>query len=201
MKWLIILFSVFLIGNCVSRCEEGQVNINTATLEELDLLVGIGPAYAKDIMNSRPYSSVDDLIRARNIGEARLAKIKSQGLACVDSGVQKQETIKQEVALILQDVTIEDIKEDPIVPITSNVIKPIPEENEPQQRISTPEIESIINLDSPIKNTKEKVIYESKNEKIRKYALYAFLVFALVIFAFLLLEKNGRKEDYSADDY
>jgi len=61
-----------------------MVDINTASLAQLDTLVGIGPVYAQRIIDGRPYSSVDDLIRVNGIGEKTLQKIKDQGLACVN---------------------------------------------------------------------------------------------------------------------
>lgn len=63
-----------------------HIDINTATLEQLDELTGIGPKYAQAIIDNRPYTSVDDLIKVKGIGEKTLQKIKDQGLACVDCG-------------------------------------------------------------------------------------------------------------------
>lgn len=52
------------------------VNLNTATLEELDTLPGVGPKTAQLIVDGRPYATVDDLLRVKGIGPATLAKIK-----------------------------------------------------------------------------------------------------------------------------
>ncbi len=52
------------------------VNINTATLDELDTLPGVGPKTAQLIVDGRPYATVDDLLRVKGIGPATLAKIK-----------------------------------------------------------------------------------------------------------------------------
>ena len=78
--FFILLFSIFSFS--VSATD--KIDINTATLEQLDELTGIGPKYAKAIMDGRPFSSVDDLTRVKGIGEKTLQKIKDQGLACVD---------------------------------------------------------------------------------------------------------------------
>jgi len=43
------------------------VNINTATIEQLETLPGIGPARARLIIEHRTYSSVDDLKRVKGI--------------------------------------------------------------------------------------------------------------------------------------
>lgn len=59
------------------------IDINTAPASELEKLVGVGPTIAQRIIEARPFSSVDDLIRVKGIGEKTLQKIKEQGLACV----------------------------------------------------------------------------------------------------------------------
>lgn len=66
-----------------SGCEPGQVNINTASIGELQSIYQIGPARAEQIVELRPFSSVDDLIRVNGIGEGHLGGIKAQGVACV----------------------------------------------------------------------------------------------------------------------
>ena len=64
-------------------CREGQIDVNSASREELDRIMHIGGERAGQILRLRPFSSVDDLIRVRGIGPVRLSDIKAQGLACV----------------------------------------------------------------------------------------------------------------------
>jgi competence protein ComEA len=54
----------------VTRHEKGslRINVNTATIEELETLPGIGPARARLIVTNRPYQSVDDLAKLQGIG-------------------------------------------------------------------------------------------------------------------------------------
>ncbi len=60
------------------------VNINTASVDELQAIIHIGPARAEAMIGLRPFSSVNAMERISGIGPARLADIKSQGLACVN---------------------------------------------------------------------------------------------------------------------
>lgn len=56
------------------------ININTATNERLQELPGVGPTYAERIINWReengPFTSKDQLMEIKGIGDKRLARIK-----------------------------------------------------------------------------------------------------------------------------
>jgi competence protein ComEA len=57
-----------------------KVNLNTATLEQLDTLPGVGPVTAQAILTWREsngrFSSVDDLLDVKGIGDATLAELR-----------------------------------------------------------------------------------------------------------------------------
>lgn len=59
----------------------GFININTATLDQLDTLPGIGPAIAQRIVDYREkiggFKSIEEITQVSGIGEATFAKIKA----------------------------------------------------------------------------------------------------------------------------
>lgn len=66
-------------------CRPDQVDINRAAVSDLDKIIHIGSARAAQLITLRPFSSVDDMVRIKGIGPARLRDIKEQGLACVSN--------------------------------------------------------------------------------------------------------------------
>jgi len=102
MKKVLFLFLLILVACPVFVLAE-QIDINSATLSQLDELTGIGPTYAQRIIDNRPYSSVDGLLRVKGIGSGTLQKIKNQGFACVNCiTTQTNQTMQQSTQPIAQ---------------------------------------------------------------------------------------------------
>lgn len=52
------------------------INVNTASIEQLQNIPEVGPAIAKDIVAGRPYTTPEDLKRVRGIGDKTFEKMK-----------------------------------------------------------------------------------------------------------------------------
>ncbi|PYZ92134.1 MBL fold metallo-hydrolase [Salipaludibacillus keqinensis] len=59
------------------------IDINSATIDELQEIIHIGPARAEEMLDLRPFSSVDDMTRINGIAAKTLEDIKSEGNACI----------------------------------------------------------------------------------------------------------------------
>ena len=84
-RWITLaLVLAFILSPCVLMAQKtdntAKVNINTATVEVLQTLPGIGPTIAQRIVEYRqthgPFQKVEDLLNVKGIGEKKLEKIK-----------------------------------------------------------------------------------------------------------------------------
>ena len=81
-----MLLAATLAGTALAAPGSGsQVNINTATVQELQLLPRVGPALAQRIVDFRtangPFKAPEELTRVKGIGEksfARLAAVRER---------------------------------------------------------------------------------------------------------------------------
>lgn len=70
--------SSVLSANALSGSKSGLININSAGAEELESLSGIGQTYAQNIIEGRPYSSVEELVGRKIIPQKTFDKIKDK---------------------------------------------------------------------------------------------------------------------------
>ena len=164
MKFLILfLLVISFVG------AESCIDINSASLSELDELVGIGPVYAGRIVDARPFDSVDDLVKVSGIGEKTLEKIKSQGFVCIvdDLEVDEEKDLGGNLELDEEIVDVVEIMPDVIL---------LEEKSE------------IISLNDNV-NLENELIYVSKNGKIIDWLPHGFALFLIFIIVILVWER------------
>ena len=78
-----------------------KVDINTAPIEDLIKIKYIGEKRAQELINLRPFCSLDELTKIRGIGEKTLIAIKEQGIAWVDPNYcqQKNQVIQNNIVV------------------------------------------------------------------------------------------------------
>lgn len=57
---------------------ESQININTASLSQLDKLPGIGPVTGQKIIDNRPYQDIQELLNKKIVGQKVFEQIKER---------------------------------------------------------------------------------------------------------------------------
>jgi competence protein ComEA len=81
LAWLIALaIGASALSAFAETSLSGVVNLNTATVEELQLLPGIGESRARAVIEERKrrggFQKVEDLLEVKGIGEAGLARLR-----------------------------------------------------------------------------------------------------------------------------
>lgn len=98
-KLLVALFAFFAFSGIALAA----VDINSATVEQLDGLKGVGPAKAQAIIEYRtkngPFKSVDDLEKVKGFGKKTVDGLRAEvtaGGGAVPSKAEKKESKKAE---------------------------------------------------------------------------------------------------------
>lgn len=188
-KLFFVLFFILLLANVSAECNETQIDINSASAQELDNITYVGNATALKIIASRPFSSIDDLLNVSGIGPAKLEKIKQQGLACVDAEESSQqetnnsETLQEE----LENETIEEIKE-------TKKVENIPRENDTENNASAEELSpiSLNSIDSKSIKSEENTEFSGKN-----LAFFGVIAFCVIFGALFLIKKQKYKNEFN----
>jgi competence ComEA-like helix-hairpin-helix protein len=187
----ILALILFLFSNASAECNETQIDINTANLTELDEITQIGPAKAQAIIDSRPFSSVDDLIKVSGIGNKTLDKIKAEGLACVREEAESEETESNE------EESTSNISE------TNSSIDTTEETETSSSTAKTKATEPVSNLENepaeeavikPISLNAQNIKSENNNENLGKnLPLYGIGSFCVLFGALFFLKFARRK--------
>jgi competence protein ComEA len=64
-----------------TSAKKEPLDINSASAEDLKTIPGIGDAYAKKIVDGRPYKRKDELVQKKVVPQATYDKIKDQIIA------------------------------------------------------------------------------------------------------------------------
>jgi hypothetical protein len=175
MKKITSAIIFLVIINFVSAtCGDGQIDINSASVEELDEITWVGLATAEKMINTRPFESLDDLTKVSGIGEVKLGDIKEQGLACVNEEIEIEESYDEEKE-----------EEEVVNSEKGNEIK------KEEEKLSMKEEEKVEMITLSPKDIKSEG--DTFSDKA-KYITYGFVVFCLLIAGLSVLKLKKKDE-------
>ena len=64
--------------NGIQVLSNKTISINAASADQLDTLSGVGPVTAKKIIDNRPYTTLEDLVTKKAMGQSLFDKLKNQ---------------------------------------------------------------------------------------------------------------------------
>ncbi|MFN7644653.1 MAG: ComEA family DNA-binding protein [Burkholderiales bacterium] len=112
MKTLLLAFAALLLSISAAFA---AVNANTATVDELQTVAGIGPTIAQRIVDERrngAFKSLDDIqARVKGVGETSIRKMAAAGLT-VSGGARSKTESKADAKLDTKPDTKVDPKAD-----------------------------------------------------------------------------------------
>lgn len=198
----LVVFFVFSIINfnfISASCQSNQIDINSASLEKLDELYGIGPVKAQAIIDSRPFEKVDDLIDVVGIGEATLSNIKQQGLACVsdEKEQENEKEVQEEVEDEEDEKDIQDEEDEEEEEKETKLVsyKFVPEQENQKIQEQEKKLDAIVlNKITPKSIKSEDNTEQLSNNKLANYGIVLLCV--LLVFLFVLKKKENEKSEF-----
>ena len=78
---LMIIASIMLVATMTMAEEGNKINLNTATVEDLMQIKGVGKSYAERIIEYRekngPFKEIEDIMKVKGIGPKTFEKIQA----------------------------------------------------------------------------------------------------------------------------
>lgn len=193
----LFLLLIFLVSNISAVCNSEQIDINTASAEELQNIIQIGPVRADEIIELRAerlFESIDDLVRVSGIvaGGSRLTQIKEEGLACVNE--EGTEEIIEEI--LEEEPTITENNEETTESKTSSSNEQPSSEKEityePLAKETGPIELKMIDLNPKV------IKSENGKEDLNKnnYAIYGFVFFSVLLGVLFILRNRYKKNEF-----
>ncbi len=179
--FIFVLVGILIFPLVNSVCEQGQININTASKSELDEIYQIGESRAEQIIQLRLFESIDDLTMVNGIAEKTLNEIKNEGLACVGDETSQEKNISKTE----NETNSTNFDSEENINNNENNEEPVKTNNSP--------VKLDLNQNSSKEKTDSKDIKKPANkdinkDKIAKYGLAGFCMFLIIIY----LTKNKK---------
>lgn len=168
-----LILAIFLFSNISALCNSTQVDINSASAEELDKIVHIGNTTAWKIINMRPFSSLDELVDVPYISANYTEDIKAQGLACISIDTIDENTTKEENQTNSSRIQI----------------NPTPVINDTPKIIEKPITADVIQLNSQNPKDIKTEVNVLTSENIAIYGLIAFCILLGILFTVRKIKK------------